>query len=532
MPVRRWMLLHRWVWGSALLAVLARFPGLMWPLRPDEAGFLLVARTWDPTADSVYGPHFVDRPPLLLAVVRAVDAVGGPYALRVVGAVACGAAVLLVAALVHELARHLPRPARPRPLRLVTTGSAILTAAFLTTPQIDAVATKSEVLGVPLLLTSALLTLRAVRLRAPGAAALSAAGAGLVALLAIGLKQSLVGGVVFAAVFWTTSLITRRITGATFVRLALAASLGALVPVLATVAWALAAGVDLSTLWYAVVSFRGDASAVLAAEPNPAAENRVLTLLLISVTTGMALVVVWCVARSAQTVRMLPVAGLAALTTLVVDLLVVGMSGSFWTPYLFTPITSLMILWACVRVSDLPDPGPRRRMLLTGRRWRRPRLEVVLVALCALSTVASLTGWVVDWRTGPPPRQHLVGQAVGAASTPGDRLVVYGGRADIQFSSGLASPYTHLWSLPMRTLDPELVELEALLRDPDRAPTWFVTAVGLDAWRGQGLDLTDALEEYYRPLTTLCGTYEVHHLTSSPTPEVPQVDCDTPWGQR
>lgn len=512
----------------ALAAVLARFPGLMWPLRPDEAGFLLVARTWDPQPDSVYGPHFVDRPPLLLWVIKVADAVGGPYALRVVGALACGLAVLLVAALVHELARHLPRPARERPLRLVTAGATILTAAFLATPQIDAISTKSELLGVPLLLAAALLALRAVRTPS----ALYAAGAGLSSLVAVGLKQSLVGGVVFATVLWLVSWATGRIGTATFVRIAAAAVLGAAVPVVTTVAWALAAGVDLSTLWYVVVSFRGEAAAVLTAEPNAAAENRVVTLALIFLATGMALVALWCVARSAQTVRMLPVAGLAALAMLVVDLAVVIMSGSFWTPYLFTPIASLMLLWVCVRVSDLPDPGPERAMLLTSHRRRRPRWEVLLVAACGLSTLVSLGVWVVQWRTDPPPRQHLVGEAVGAVSAPGDDLVVYGGRADIQFASGLASPYEHLWSLPMRTLDPELNDLESLLRDPEQAPSWFVTAVGLGSWRGQGRALDDALAQHYERVAVLCDGYEVHRHLSAPPVEVPQVDCDTPWGQR
>ncbi len=40
---------------------------------------------------------------------------------------------------------------------------------------------------------------------------------------------------------------------------------GAAVPVLATVAWALAAGVRLHTLWYTVYGFRFDSSQVLSA---------------------------------------------------------------------------------------------------------------------------------------------------------------------------------------------------------------------------------------------------------------------------
>ena len=38
----------RMVWGAAAVAFVLRFPSLLWPLRPDEAGFLLIARSWQP----------------------------------------------------------------------------------------------------------------------------------------------------------------------------------------------------------------------------------------------------------------------------------------------------------------------------------------------------------------------------------------------------------------------------------------------------------------------------------------------------
>ena len=49
---------------------------------------------------------------------------------------------------------------------------------------------------------------------------------------------------------------------------------GAAVPVVITVAWALVAGVDLDTLWYAVVGFRADADAVLTAQPSDTIDER------------------------------------------------------------------------------------------------------------------------------------------------------------------------------------------------------------------------------------------------------------------
>jgi hypothetical protein len=66
------------VWIVALVAILARYPGMIWPLRPDEAGFLLVARNWDPQPGSMFGTYWVDRHPLVIAVVKAAAAVGGP----------------------------------------------------------------------------------------------------------------------------------------------------------------------------------------------------------------------------------------------------------------------------------------------------------------------------------------------------------------------------------------------------------------------------------------------------------------------
>ena len=81
-----------------MAAFVARFPSLLWPLRPDEAGFLLVARAWRPEADSVYGHYFVDRPPPIIWLMQATDAVGGAYTHRLVGAVGCALLVLAAAA--------------------------------------------------------------------------------------------------------------------------------------------------------------------------------------------------------------------------------------------------------------------------------------------------------------------------------------------------------------------------------------------------------------------------------------------------
>src|SRR4051794_41872528 len=90
----------RWRWTvpcAAAVTVLVRLSGLTRPVRADEAGFELVGRSWHPSADSLYGAYFVDRPPPLIALFKASDGVGGPLFIRVLGALACAAVVLLAA---------------------------------------------------------------------------------------------------------------------------------------------------------------------------------------------------------------------------------------------------------------------------------------------------------------------------------------------------------------------------------------------------------------------------------------------------
>ena len=94
------------VWGAAAVAFVLRFPSLLWPLRPDEAGFLLIARSWQPEPDSLYGRYWVDRPPPIIWLLRASDSIGGPYAHRLLGAVGCALLVLAAARAPRQLARR------------------------------------------------------------------------------------------------------------------------------------------------------------------------------------------------------------------------------------------------------------------------------------------------------------------------------------------------------------------------------------------------------------------------------------------
>jgi hypothetical protein len=503
-----------WVVGvAAAAAFFARVPSLLWPLRPDEAGFLLVARSWDAQPDSLYGHYFVDRPPQLIALMGFTDDLGGPYFHRLVGALLCVLLVVAAAAAGRELARWEGVTA-DADVRRVARWAAVVAAALVSNAQIDAPAVKGEILGIPLVMTACWLTLRAVRHHSW----LEAFLAGLVATLAVGMKQNLVGGLVFGALVLLGAAATRRLTWRRLATLSAAATAGVAVPVVTTVVWALAEGVELHTLWYTVVSFRADASAVIAAQDSSGAASRIGTLATVFVATGMAAIVAWFVLRLPWLTRHLPVPAVAISAMVLVDLVSVALSGSFWLPYLFAPIPALAMAMACVLVRDhevLHVPAV-------------PRMTRWVIGFAVVSSVISLIGWMERWADGMVPVEARTGIALAHARGQGDTLVVYGGRADIQFYSQMRSPYPHLWSLPMRTLDPGLEDLEDVLtgRNP---PTWVVLAQPVDAWSELGTrPIERSLLRKYEFIASACDEYKIYRINST-IPVRVEVDCRSPW---
>ena len=115
-PRRRTVRLDRFLVVAVLVSSALRVPGLMATPSSDEAGFLLVARSWAPDADSLYGQYWVDRPPVLLAAYRWSDALLGELGPRLLALVL--AAVLVVA--VHLLAARLTSPGAARVATVVT----------------------------------------------------------------------------------------------------------------------------------------------------------------------------------------------------------------------------------------------------------------------------------------------------------------------------------------------------------------------------------------------------------------------------
>ena len=503
------------IWGAAILAAGMRFPGFLWPIKPDEAGFTLVARNWDPQPDSTYGTYWVDRPPSLIALVKLSDWIGGALFLRVIAAVGCALLVLAAAG----AARHVVRLGEggAEAAERTAAWTAVLTAMLVGNMFIDPAAAKGEILGIPFVMGSILLSLRALERRSAGAAF----GAGLLALLAVGLKQNMVAGLVFGGIMLLGSLLARRITRGEFARMAAAAVAGAAIPVVATVAWALVAGVRPSTVWYAVYGFRSDAMHVISSITSESNAPRALSLLSVLVFSGMLLVVVWFLLNLPGLLRRSPILTLAALATLVLDGAGLVLGGSYWSAYAFVPIP--VVVLCLVLVLDLEESRPAESLSRRGAKL----VTRSLVGVATVATAVSVVGYVTQTADGTaPPTEVYTGQAIAASSEPGDTLVVYGGRADIQYTSGLPSPYEHLWSLPMRTLDPDLTELKGILEGPD-APTWFVAYAPLNSWGGVAeRELGPVLAQRYVRRDDVCGV--AVYVRSGVSRADLSVDCDKP----
>ncbi|MDN4162445.1 hypothetical protein [Nocardioides abyssi] len=484
----------RWtVAVAAALAFLLRLPGLTRPLRADEAGFTLVARGWDPRPDSVYGDLFVDRHPLVVAVFGLSDRVGGEHAIRVVGALACALAVLGAAAVARRVGSE--RGAR---------WTAVAVAALLTNTVIDAVAVKGEILALPFLLGSILLALDALARRS----APLAAGAGLLGATALGMKQNLVGALVFGAVLLVAARVAGRTDGRTTLRLGAAALAGAAVPVLATVVWARIAGVDLGEVWYATYGFRLDANDVLSEGSSDAPAARAVTLAFAALAAGMVAVVGGFLVHVRREWQADPVLTAAVLAVVLADGAALVMGGSYWRDYLFglVPATAL-----CAA-------------LVARHRTGRGRAMRAVIGLSAVSSFVCLLGWI-GWNALDFQEFSEVdtGAAIAAAAEPGDTMVVLGGRADLQLRSGLPTPYPHLWSLPMRTLDRGYDDLRALLEGPD-APTWFVQWVPWRAWGAPGAEeLYAAVRARYERHGTGCSDRPVYLLKGLDRPPLEPV---------
>ncbi|MFY0405526.1 hypothetical protein [Solicola sp. PLA-1-18] len=484
-----------WVGLCVLLVVAVRLPFLTLHVGADEGGFLLLGSQWRSGAGSLYGQYWVDRPPLLIGAYGLADALGGVVALRLIGCVAAGATVLLAA--------HAGRTARGA---AGGRWAAMAAGAFLTTSMFGAPEVSGELLAVPFVMASVAVTLSVIGTRDPRRQLLGGLLAGALAAVGPLVKQNFVDGFVFAVVALAVAALTGRIDRRAAGRALAGGVVGALVTAAVVLAWAASRGTSLPELWNALIPFRADAAAVISSSASPATGERLVRLVGSFVISGGAVLATLALISVVRR-RGRDHVGTGAVAVLGWATFSVFAGGSYWLHYLLEMLPGLALAAA------IAGGGVRRT-----RRVGRP---VVVYALL-LAVVAGTTSSITRIQEGSVP--YTAGTWLGAASRPGDTAIVAYGQPGILYEAGLSSPYSMVWSLPVRVRDPRLTQMTAVLEGP-RAPVWLVQ------WRGTmrswGIDPSAAepvIEARYRRVADVCG-YAVllRDDVERPVPPTPAV---------
>lgn len=467
---------RRFVAAVIAVVLVLRVGYVVGPLFNDEAGFWVVAKDWHAGGPNLYGHYFVDRPPLLMALYRLAVLSGWTGTIRLLATAFSVLLVVSAAAAAHQVVGS-------RGVRWATLAA----AAFAVTPLLMAQEADGEVFAAPLVMLSLALTLAAVR-RTGRAAFGPALLAGLAAGSAVMVKQNFGDGVVFAVVLLAALLAQRRIVPRDAAVVAAGGVLGGALVIAAALALVAWTRVGFATAYQAVFGFRGTALDVIEDHSLHAPLLRAVEMTGLAVLAGALPMLVVLLGESVRCRFRGPPVAWAVAGTAAFESGSIALGGSFWPHYMLQlgPVLALSAgLWA-------PDEVRVRLATL---------FAVVSAVVAALAVTAG--GSVYHGRGA------AVGDYLRQSSHPGDTLTVLYGNADIQKTSGMGSPYVHLWTLPMRTLDPHLSGLRAVLRGPE-APTWIVAWGDLDPWGIDSHDLTRlTLATHYHRVQDVCG-HEVY----------------------
>jgi hypothetical protein len=361
------------------------------------------------------------------------------------------------------------------------------------------------VLAAPLVMLSCAVGLRvllptaargprtAVAGRPRGRPVLVLAVAGALGASALLVKQNFVDALVLLGVLLAVRTARRELPWRRGLVLAGALVAGAAVPLLLTLVWAAAWGSGPTGLWEPVFAFRSASLRVITDESATAPARRAAILALVAVASGLALVLALFVLTSLRRLRRAEPLAVAVTAMLLAATPSIALGGSFWVHYLLELVPAAALSTA----------------LLAGRGVGVRRCTAAVLAVVVASSLA-----VTAVRAPAAREQGCARVASGAAEVaswlraraePGDTVVTLYGGADTVLGSGLEPAYPYLWSLPVRTLDPDLVRLTATLSGPAPA-TWVVRTLPLHSW---GLDpqhrVQDALAQDYQPAGRVCG---------------------------
>ena len=487
MPAARPRVLPTWTISASIAAAVgARLPFLGHAASPDEGGFLVIGAQWHGAGGSLYGRYWVDRPPLLITIFRAASALGGLTALRLIGCVAAAFVVLGVA-----------RAAEMIGGRAAAQWAALTAAGLSISPLLGGYEVNGELLAAPFVLGGVICMLTALRAVRHNDAVAWSAAAGAFAVSAMLVKQNLADAAVFGFVALIVAVWRGELSRRRFWTMA-AGAVGAAATVISVLAlWTVVHGTSLVEVFDAMYPFRLRADAVQAAGGRAHSSVRFHELLIAVAASGLAFVLLalihHVVARRQHDTSFL---ALVAMTLFAGISVLLG--GNYWHHYLV----------------ELTAPLSIAAGVLVARQGFAARKVVVYVL------VAGSVAWCASLTRPLGTDARSVGEAIAASSRPDDTIVTAWGNADLTFASGLTSPYAQLWSLPVKTIDPQLAQLDGVLRGP-APPTWFVIRKHVHSW---GLDTTQTgsiLDHDYHRISRMCGhTIFLRNGVDRPTPRI------------
>jgi 4-amino-4-deoxy-L-arabinose transferase-like glycosyltransferase len=447
---------RRPILAAAVLAVLLRVPFLFTGLSTDEGGYAYVAQQWSRGA-RLYDTAWLDRPQGLLLTYRAllwIDDSG--WTIRL-GMVLAGAIITVALGAIGWLLAG----------RAVGVAAAWIYAVVGVAPHLEGITFNGELLaGVPSTVSIALAVYWWRRSRSLW----WLAGAGLLAGVALTMKQSGIDGIVVGLI------IVILAAGAGHGGLLKAAGVfgaGVAVPLVASVLHGIAVG--WSDYWTALVGYQ--LSAIGGAGSNAGTRWTDLGRHAGDVALDLALIVVvsffgWRpLDRGGRAVS--PVKGGGGVVGwgwvlgawLFAGFVGINLGGSYWPHYFVQPLPALVLL-AAAAVVAVPA-APWRRAL--GAVVVLPTL-VWLVALVPMSPARRADTIPYDALAA---RDDRIAAVIRASTTPADRIYVLESEAYLYFAAHRESPYPYLWGKPIDKIPDALPRLRAMLTSPQR-PTLVV----------------------------------------------------------
>ncbi len=459
--------------------VLIRLMYVWQPLRSDEGGYLYAARHWKTGGAFLYGDFHVDRPPLLMLVYRIAAFSDWDGLIRVL---TLPFAVLVVVA-----------TARSGFLLAGCRGacwSAMVVAAWATSPVLAADQADGEIFAIPLVAASVACTLDGWRSCGARQRLALALAAGVLGASAALMKQNFLEGLIFGGALLVADAVSRRRVTPRVRQMAAAGALGALAPIVAILGWTLATDHQLQALWAELVSFRGEALGVIADGSLQAPVRRAAVLIVLACVSAL-LPIAWAWFTAVRRETSLREPEHTALTVgLLVGIAALVAGGSYWPHYLLQ-LVPLLALAAGVLAARSTELGAQLR-----KRCRLAAVSSVAAAVVGVAVYASVPAVWFQQRTG---------QWLAHSQNPEDTALIAYGNASILETADMSTPYPYLWSLQMRTLDADQQHLRAVLASND-APIWLVEPTDWNSWHIDDSGRLRALvQRKYDVVAEICG---------------------------